>query len=158
MDDPEGFLNVGPRPADTSNVFKPRPSTPDVRVQVMTLPDDYLVRRMHDHWAVVGPTGLFLVGRCEGDPAVCARRTASAAHRLRTSLADVVPWIPFVDAVVVADEERSDLSCTVIEIDQLEAVLTGGARVLDDAGLQLLRHHLPGVVQTIEFHRVGFPG
>jgi len=138
-------------------VFKPRPSTPDVRVQVMTLPDDYLVRRLHDHWAVVGPTGLFLVGRCEGDPAQYALRTAAAAHLLRTRLADVVPWVPFIDAVVVADEERTDLSCSVIEVDQLLRVLTDGNVVLDPGALQLLRHHLPGVVQGIEVDRVPFP-
>jgi hypothetical protein len=139
-------------------VFKPRPNTPDVRVQVMTLPDDYLVRRLHDQWAVVGPTGLFLVGRSEGDPASAARKTAAAAHLLRTRLADVVPWMPFVNAVVVADEERNDLSCSVIEVDQLEPVLIDGNRELDDGALQLLRHHLPGVVQSMELDQAAFPG
>jgi hypothetical protein len=139
-------------------VFKPRPTTPDVRVQVMTLPDDYLVRRFRDHWAVVGPTGLFLVGRCEGDTTACALRTAAAAHLLRTRLADVVPWVPFVNAVVVADEERADLACTVIDIDQLEGVLTDGHEVLDPSGLHALRHHLPGVVQGLEVDPVPFQG
>ncbi len=130
-------------------VFRPRTNTKDVRVQVMTLPDDYLVRRWQDQWAVVGPTGLFVVGRDDGDTPACARRTSSAAHLLRTRLADLVPWTPFVDAVVVSDQERSDLSCRVIEVDHLEEALTGGGAELDDPALHLLRHHLPGVVQDL---------
>ena len=123
-----------------------------------TLPDDYLVRRLNDQWAIVGPTGLFLIGRSEGDPAASALRAAAAAHLLRTRLADVVPWTPFVNAVVVADEEQADLSCPVIQVDRLEDVLTGGNRELDDGALQLLRHHLPGVVQAIEHDRAAYPG
>lgn len=151
-------LNVGPERADTEEVFRPRPNTPDVHVHVMTLPDDYLVRRVHDQWAVVGPTGLFLVGRSDGDPAAAARRTAAAAHLLRTRLADVVPWMPFVNALVVADEECSDLSCSVIRVDRLESMLTDGHRELDDGALQQLRHHLPGVVQGIEHDQAVFLG
>jgi hypothetical protein len=124
----------------------------------MTLPDDFLVRRLRDHWAVVGPTGLFLVGRSEGDPASSALKTAAAAHLLRTRLADVVPWTPFVNAVVVADEELSDLSCAVIEVGDLKSLLTGGNRELDDNALGILRHHLPGVVQGMELDQGAFPG
>ena len=125
-----------------------------------TLPDDWLVRRLHDQWAVVGPTGLFLIGRAEGDPAGCTHRTAADAHELRTRLSDRVPWTPFVNAVVVADVEtdRSDLACPVIEVTRLESVLTDGRRELDDGALHLLRHHLPGVVQEMEHDRLAFPG
>jgi hypothetical protein len=149
---PEALNATGAR-ADTGIVFRPRQNTPDVRVQVMTLPDDYLVRRLHEYWAVVGPTGVWVVGRADGDVATAALRTAAEAHLLRTRLADVVPWSPFVNAVVVADRERNDLSCTVVEIDRLEAVITDGHHELDGAALGQLRHHLPGVVQRMEHDR-----
>ena len=79
----------------------------------MTLPDDFLVRRLRDQWAVVGPTGVFLVGRSDGDTASAALRTAASAHLLRTRLADVVPWTPFVNAVVVADAGDGGWTVTV---------------------------------------------
>jgi hypothetical protein len=124
----------------------------------MTLPDDYLVRRVREHWAVVGPTGLFVVGRCEGDPAVCARLTAAVAHEMRTRLSEVVPWVPFVDPVVIAEQEHPDLDCAVIELDRLQSVLTEGPVVVDDYGLGQLRHHLPGVAQAMDLERLTYPG
>jgi hypothetical protein len=124
----------------------------------MTLPDDFLVRRLRDQWAVVGPTGVFLVGRSDGDTASAALRTAASAHLLRTRLADVVPWTPFVNAVVVADAEQADRSCPVIEVAHLKSFLTDGHRELDDNALGILRHHLPGVVQGMEHDQGAFPG
>lgn len=119
----------------------------------MTLPDDYLVRRLWDHWAVVGPTGLFLVGRGP-DEGGSPDRTAEWAMLLRTRLADVVPWVPYVDAVVIGDPSSVHQACTFVELDLLESVLTNGPRVLDGVALHQLRHHLPGVVQTLELEGV----
>lgn len=133
-------------------VFRTRHSTTDDRV-VMTLPDDYLVRRCVDTWVVVGPTGLFVVGRANGDVEGCARRTSSMAQALRTRLADALPWVPFVSAVVVADAPNPGLACPVVAVADLGAVLCDSGRQLGDGALQLLRHHVPGVVQAIEFDR-----
>lgn len=119
----------------------------------MTLPDDYLVRRCIDQWVVVGPTGLFVVGRTAGDPEPDARRAASMAYLVRTRLADVLPWVPFVSAVVVGDEARYGLACPVVEMQDLEQVLRTSGRQIADGALQLLRHHVPGIVQAIEFDR-----
>lgn len=124
----------------------------------MRLPDDFLVRRLAEHWAVVGPTGLFVVGRADVDPAGAARRTAAAAMDLRNRLAEVVPWVPFVSPIVIGDAERSDLECTMVPVRRLEAVLTEGPVAIDDQGLHQLRIHLPGVVQTMDLERAGHPG
>jgi hypothetical protein len=132
-------------------VFKARPTTPD-RV-VMTLPDDYLVRRCAEHWVIVGPPGLFVVGRSDGDPAAGADRAVAVAHELRTRLADHLPWVPFVSAVLVADTARHDLACAVVDMDGLGPFLRNGGTQIGDGVLHLLRHHVPGVVQQMELDR-----
>jgi hypothetical protein len=117
---------------------------------VTTLPDDYLVRRLGDHWVVVGPTGCFVVGRAVEEDSGAPERAAELAVLFRTRLADAVPWVPYVDVVLVGDPERSHPVCTYVEPDLLETVLTNGPAVLDGVALHQLRHHLPGVVQTLE--------
>jgi len=116
----------------------------------MTLPDDYLVRRCVDHWVVVGPSGLFVVGRSDGDLVSSTQRALDTAQLLRVRLSDVLSWVPFVSAVVVGDTDRHDLACPVVAIDDLGPVLRHGGRQIGDGALQVLRHHVPGVVQEIE--------
>jgi len=115
----------------------------------MTLPDDFLVRRCDEHWIIVGPTGLFAVGRANGDLRTDTRDTVTMARVVRTRLADVVPWVPFVNAVVVGDRDRHDLSCPVVDLDGLVPLIRDGGTQLDDSALHALRHHVPGVVQSI---------
>ena len=133
-------------------MFKPRTSTTPDRL-VMTLPDDFLVRRCVEHWVVVGPTGLFVIGRSDGDPAASAQRVVAIAHLLRTRLADDLSWVPFVSAVLVADADRHDVACAVVDMDGLGPLLRNGGRQIGDGALHLLRHHVPGVVQQIELGR-----
>ena len=119
----------------------------------MTLPDDYLVRRCAEHWVIVGPTGLFVVGRSDGDPVASCQRAVAMAHLLRTRLADVLSWVPFVSAVLVADADRHDLACAVVDMDGLGPLLRNGGQQIGDGALHLLRHHVPGVVQQMELDR-----
>lgn len=133
-------------------MFKPRPTASDDRV-IMTLPDDYLVRHCVEHWVIVGPTGLFVVGRSRGDIVRASADAIELAHQLRSGLADVLSWVPFVSSVVVADEARNDMGCPVVDMDGLGPVLQHGGRQIGDGALQVLRHHVPGVVQQIEHQR-----
>lgn len=119
----------------------------------MTLSDDFLVRRCVDHWVVVGPSGLFLIVRSTGDLAASTQQATDMAHVLRSRLADVLSWVPFVSAVVVADEDRHDLSCPVVDLAGLAPLLEHGGRQIGEGALHLLRHHVPGVVQQIELDR-----
>lgn len=131
-------------------MFASRSNTSDLSHRVASLPDDYLVRRLGAHFAVVGPTGAFLVGRCGDDPAASASATCVLAHELRRELSEVVAWTPFVDPLVVAERDISGLDCVVIDIAMLEPALTHGATNLDETSLQQLRHHLPSVVMAME--------
>jgi len=145
-------LNTTPERADGGDVFKSRPNTSADQV-IMTLSDDYLVRHCIDHWVVVGPTGLFVVGRSRHDVTSASNDAIALSHQLRSGLADVLSWVPFVSAVVVADEPRHDMGCPVVTMDGLAPVLQHGGRQIGDGALQVLRHHVPGVVQQIEHER-----
>lgn len=131
-------------------MLRSTPSAPEVHARVTTLPEQFLVRRTHDHWAVVGPTGCFLVGKAETNPRLAAERTAMAAHRLRNQLAEVMDIVPFIDPVVVTDEHEPGASCAMVELDLLASFLLGGPVVIPEGELQLLRHHLPTVMTSIE--------
>ena len=118
--------------------------------RVATLPEDFLVRRTDRYWAVVGPTGLFLVGKADSDTDLIAERTAMAAHHFRNRLAEEIDIVPFVDPVVVSSDTESNASCAIVELDLLESFLCHGPEVITEGELQLLRHHVPAVVTGIE--------
>lgn len=135
---------------DTTGVLKSTPSASAVNAGVTTLPDSFLVRRSGDLWAVVGPTGLFLVAQSDQSPGQVAERTAIAAHHLRNRLAEVLDTVPFIDAVVVSSRIEQSAACTLIGAPHLESFLTHGPAVIPEGELQLLRHHLPAVLSNIE--------
>lgn len=116
---------------------------------VAALPDAFEVRRIGEAWVVLGPTGIFVVGRGRRDLAVEAERTAELAHELRWRLAERIPWVPFVDALVVSEGDHAHLACTVVSVQMLVFALTGGTTTIDDDGLRQLRGVLPEVVQTL---------
>jgi hypothetical protein len=136
---------------DNQRVLRSTPSAPEVHDRVATLPESFLVRRTDRYWAVVGPTGLFLVGKAGSDTSLVAEQTAMAAHHLRNRLADVLDIVPFVDPVVVSHETDSNQACAIVELDLLESFLRNGPEVIPEGELQLLRHHVPAVVTAIEF-------
>lgn len=139
-------------------MFRPRSNGPVEHgrgpAAVTTLPDDFLVRRFGDFWAVVGPTGVFLVHRCDGDRTTGALRTAASALDLRNRLSEHVARTPFVTALLVVDDDDAPGpadGCTVVSVAELRALVEEGPAVLDDWDLHDLRLHLPGVVQALEF-------
>lgn len=130
-------------------MFRPAPYARDVSRQVARLPLDYFVCRLAEHWIVVGPTGIFVVGHADDQPLASAEATVSLAHRLRADLSDVIPWVPFVDAMLVV-EDHLRLPCTVVDIGSLELALLSGPRAIDEAGVSQLRQHVPRVLLQIE--------
>lgn len=140
-------MNPGSR-ADERSVFRPHPIARDVSRRVARLPLEYFVCRSAELWVVVGPTGVFVVGQSEGDPAVAADEVVSLAHRIRSELSEAIPWTPFVDALLVADEDVR-VPCTVIGLGSLEMALLSGPALIDDIGLAQLREHVPLVLTAI---------
>jgi hypothetical protein len=130
-------------------VFRPHPNAREVSRRVARLPLDYVVSRLGDHWIVLGPTGLFVVGRAGDDLTLDANTTLALAHRIRAHLSDAMPWVPFIDALLVTAEEDLSVPCTVVDIATLEMALLSGPVSIDDVGLAQLRRHLPTVLERI---------
>lgn len=131
-------------------MFKSQPNAREVSRQVTELPPEFEVRRLGEHWAIVGPTGVFVVGRASRDVSRSADRTAAVAQELRAALSNDVSWVPFVDAIVVADQERSGLACSVVELDMLLYALTWGGNTIDPIGLAQMQHHMPGAIRSLQ--------
>ena len=131
-------------------MLRPHPAR-DVSRWVARVPVGYSVSRLHDHWAVVGPTGLFVVGSCGDDPVAAAEATRTLAQMLRTRLAEAIPWVPFVDALLVANDEVpvTPVPCTVVELASLELALRSGPVSIDEAGLAQIARLLPGVLDEL---------
>jgi hypothetical protein len=130
-------------------VFRPHPNAREVSRRVARLPLDYVVSRLGEHWIVLGPTGLFVVGRAGDDLAEDANTTLALAHRIRAHLSDAMPWVPFIDALLVTAEEDLSVPCTIVDIATLEMALLSGPTSIDDVGLGQLRRHLAAVLERI---------
>ena len=131
-------------------MFRPHPNAREVSRRVARLPLEYAVNRLGDHWIVLGPTGLFVVGRAGDDLTVDADVTVALAHRIRTHLSDAMPWVPFIDALVVTADADLSVPCTLVDIATLEMALLSGPISIDEVGLNQLRRHLPSVLEGIE--------
>lgn len=131
-------------------MLRSSPATSRTHERILTLPEGFFVRRSGSHWAVLGPTGLFLVGKAGDQPELAAERTAVGAHRIRNGLAGVLDVVPFVDPIVVSAREGHVNGCTMVEADLLASFISHGPTVISEGELQLLRHHLPGVMTAIE--------
>ena len=139
----------GASPADEKVVFRPHPNAREVSRRVARLPLDYFVCRLIEHWIVVGPTGIFVVGRAGDDAATTAGVTLSMAQRIRTELANRIPWVPFIDALIVGGDDDVSLPCTVVNIGTLEMALLSGPVAIDEVGMVQLRQHVPNVLEQI---------
>lgn len=108
------------------------------------------MERAEEHWIVGGPSGIFVVGRGEGQVNRDAERTTVLAHEVRTLLSTSMAWVPFVDPLLVVPVGQlgsvdASTACTVIEPSMLPAALTSGRGVIDQTQLALL----PGLLARI---------
>ena len=142
-------------------VIRTHPNAREVSRHVTELPAEFEVQRVGDHWLVAGPTGIFAVGRADHDVVQDAVRTSVLAHDVRTTLSDLMPWVPFVDSLLVAhhdqlvDVDVADLACTVVAADMLPVALTSGSVMIGPDELVELYQRLPLVVSTL--HHAGRP-
>lgn len=138
-------------------MIRPLPNAPEVSRHVTELPAEFEVQRVEDHWLVAGPTGIFVVGRTDGPDVVhAAAATSLFAHDVRSALSDLMTWVPFVDALLVAPTDQlgrpdaANLACTVVDLSMLPIALTGGSEVISADELTELYHHLPLVATAVQ--------
>lgn len=107
-------------------------SLDDVDGILAGLPGAYRAVALGAERLVAGPTGLFLVAPPAADGLeATASRLARRAADARVALARELAWVPFVDALVVADVEAAPGPATVVPAALLGRVLTEGSPILD---------------------------
>lgn len=142
-------------------MLRSHPLARDVSRHVTELPGEFEVQRLGERWVVAGPTGIFAVGRTDGDVAGDAARLSLLAHEVRSTLSEMIPWVPFVDSLLVVHPEHlgdvppASLACTVVELPMLTVALANGARTIGSEELQELYRLLPLVISRLQH---GDPG
>lgn len=116
----------------------------DLADELRRLPAGHATYALEDAYLTVGPAGVFVLVDAEGDVAGACRRAADHATRVRTELADLMAWVPFVDAVAVTDRHDYDPGqpALVIPPDLVRFTVSDGPRTVDAdtlARLHLLR-------------------
>ncbi len=132
------------------SVFRTQPNARDLKKHVTELPVEFQVWRIGDHWSVVGPSGIFVVGRSTGDVNEAATQTAALAHELRAALSESMTWVPFVDAFLVADQEHQGLPCTVVEMNMLAHALATGVGMLDATAAAQVSRDMPRAIRAVQ--------
>jgi hypothetical protein len=114
-------------------VVATRPVSLDVVDGILAgLPGTYVAVAVGAERLVAGPTGLFLLAPPAADGlAATAARLARRAAEARVALARELAWVPFVDALVVADDDAAPGPATVVPSALLGRVLTEGSPILD---------------------------
>lgn len=105
----------------------------DLESELRSLPADHVVFVLDDAWLVVGPTGVFVVADGDEDLGAATRRVAARADALRTRLADEMPFVPFVDAVVTTSTVDFDpvQPALVIPVDLVRFTICEGRTIVD---------------------------
>jgi len=85
---------------------------------------------------VVGPSGAFVVLPHGPDGPDAGARAAALAEATRSTLAEHLAWVPFIDAVVAtAGDGHCGPGATAVPLDLLPVVLVEGPPVIDAATL-----------------------
>ena len=147
---PQTTLRSNDLCADGVSVFRTHPNARELKRHVTELPVEFQVWRIDDHWSVVGPSGIFVVGRSTGDATEAAAQTAALAHELRAALSETMSWVPFVDAFVVADREHQGLACTVVEMNMLAHALASGVGMLDATATAQVSREMPRAIRSVQ--------
>jgi hypothetical protein len=102
------------------------------------LPEEITVRPLGGAHLVVGPAGAQVVALDDGSPDA-PRAAARLASVVRSALAEEVPWMPFVHALLVTDRPDPCPPATRISPALLLRAVSEGPAILDPAILGRLR-------------------
>jgi hypothetical protein len=107
------------------------------------LPDEILVRPLGGAHLVIGPAGAQVVALDDGSHDA-PRSAARLASVVRSALAEEVPWMPFVHALLVTDRPDPCPPATRISPALLLRAVAEGPVTLDARILDRLRHAIAG--------------
>lgn len=99
------------------------------------LPSEYAVGALREDRLVAGPAGAFVLRGASEDVERDAYELLQLTSATRVALSDHLPWVPFLDALLVSprpgSQHRKDI--TVVPVDLLVDVLRDGHQRLDAA-------------------------
>jgi hypothetical protein len=117
----------------------PRRHGPDDLARALAgLPEEITVRPLGGAHLVVGPAGAQVVALDDGSPDA-PRAAARLASVVRSALAEEVPWMPFVHALLVTDRPDPCPPATRISPALLLRAVSEGPGILDPTILERLR-------------------
>ena len=101
------------------------------------LPREYAVGALRDDRFVAGPAGGFVLRAASEDPERDAYDLLALTSATRVALSDHLPWVPFLDPLIVSPTAGSHHhpDVTVVPADLLLDVLRDGHQRLDAASM-----------------------
>lgn len=112
----------------------PTLATSDLDRLLTTLPGDHAVASLGEARFVVGPAGGFILQVVGADLERDTHELLTLTNTTRIALSDHLPWVPFLDALLVAPEAITDHpDVTVVPADLVMDVLRDGHQRLDEA-------------------------
>jgi hypothetical protein len=125
-------------PMDQAMPWPRRHGPEDLARALAGLPADVTVRPLGGAHLVVGPAGAQVVALDDGSPGA-PRAAARLASVVRSALAEEVPWMPFVHALLITDRPDPCPPATRISPALLLRAVSEGPVTLDAAILERLR-------------------
>jgi len=107
-----------------------------------TLPAPFMVHAVGSARFVVGATGAYLVLLHDGVEE--ARSVVRVAATIRSALAELMSWVPYVHPMLVTPHPVTAPQATVVSPERLFEVLTTGRPTLEDEILDRLAELLDG--------------
>jgi hypothetical protein len=111
----------------------PTLGTEDLDRLLTTIPSDYALGASGDARFVVGPGGGFILQVMGVDLERAAHDLLSVTNATRLALSDHLPWVPFLDPLLVTPEAITHHpDVTVVPLDLVIDVLRDGHQRLDE--------------------------
>ncbi len=129
-------------------MFPSRPVSASETADVLaSLPSEYRVIDLDNAQFIVGPAGAFVVASAATNVPLVATVVVQRALRLRTALAERLAWVPFIDALVVADDRSTKaVAATTVPIDLLAKTIVQDNPILSEETVATVA----SLVETIE--------
>ncbi len=124
-------------------------AAPDLGALLGALPGSFRAAEEDGTWFVVGPTGAFVVAAAPADPAGAAARARALAAGLRARLDRTLGWSPFVEALVVTEEDHPLEGATRVPTRLLHDTIVCGPLLLDEPWVAALARCLEARAATV---------
>ena len=112
----------------------PKLATSDLDELLTTLPREFALGAVGEARFVAGPAGAFILQVADHDMERAVHELMQLTNATRVALSDHLPWVPFLDALLVARQATAHHpDVTIVPADLLLDVLHDGHQRLDES-------------------------